>query len=76
MAKIGGKTVTKDTETPKLTVDQIIVHFIENYGRTRASYRFHSFTLVGNECGEDERDGKKAVLGPLRSTGVTLHLLL
>ena len=76
MTEIGGKTVTKDIETPKLTVDQIIVHFIENYGRTRTSYRFHSFIVVGNECGREERDGKKAVLGALRSTGVTLQILL
>ena len=39
-------------------------------------YRFHSFIVVGKECGGDERDGKKTVLGALRSTGVTLHLLL
>ena len=36
MRKIGGKTVTKDIETPDLTVDQIKVRSIENYGRTRA----------------------------------------
>ena len=76
MRKIGGKTVTKDIETPDLTVDQIKVRSIENYGRTRTSYRFHSFIVVGKECGGDERDGKKAVLGALRSTGVTLHILL
>ena len=39
-------------------------------------YRFHSFIVAGNEYEGDERDGKKTVLGALRSTGVTLHLLL